>query len=308
MGKKERKRNLAFVLAGGGSRGALQVGALEALLENNIVPDMIVGTSIGAVNATFIGLKGFNSDSIRALKESWRAAAKANLMPARMTWLTARILLNRLRINSTHRMREFFVSQGLEPDIRFKDLIGPKIILVSADLNSLQPVYFGVNPDDNVLDGLLASTALPPWVRPLFYDEKFLMDGGVVSNLPIEPAILHGANDIIAMGLSNPAMIEREAYGFTPFWMKLITTVEERQIYMELELAKAMGIPVCLINLTMKKAIPVWDFSLTEEMFTEGYKQMKQNILLWKDKERVSKAESDEQSWLKRFWNNLRSK
>ena len=233
-----KKKKLAFVLAGGGSRGAMQVGALQALLEADIEPGLIVGTSIGAVNASFLGVRGFNQESLNALKESWRAAAKADLLPSRMTWLTARILFSRVRANATHRMRDFFISQGLLPDIRFGDLKGPAIILVSTDINSFQPIFFGDDPNENVLDGLLASTALPPWVRPLAYGEKFLLDGGIVSNLPIEPAILHGAQEIIALGLSNPAIIDVETYGFTLFWEKMITI--EKKITSGVEKAKYM--------------------------------------------------------------------
>lgn len=300
-----RKKKLAFVLAGGGSRGALQVGALQALMEANIKPDIIVGTSIGAVNASYLGLNGYNKESLSALKVSWRVAAKQDLLPAKMTWLTARILFNRLQVNSPHRMRDFFVSQGLLPHIRFGDLKGPRIILVSTDLNSFKPVYFGDDPNEVLLDALLASTALPPWVRPLTYDEKFLMDGGVISNLPIEPAILHGAQEIIALGLSNPAIVDVGNYGFTPFWEKLITTIEERQIYLELELAKAKAIPVRLINLKMDKAIPIWDFSYTEAMFVSGYEQMNKKIKAWHSEDELIKKKSSGKSWLGLFLNKL---
>ncbi len=51
-----KRKKLAFVLSGGGARGALQVGALRALLEAGIKPDMLVGTSIGAANAALFAL------------------------------------------------------------------------------------------------------------------------------------------------------------------------------------------------------------------------------------------------------------
>lgn len=72
------KNKLAFVLGGGGARGALQVGALRALLEADIHPDLAVGTSIGALNAAFIGLHGFNSQALDGLVTTWRAAATAD--------------------------------------------------------------------------------------------------------------------------------------------------------------------------------------------------------------------------------------
>ena len=66
---------LAFVLGGGGSRGALQVGALFALLERGLQPDLLVGTSIGAVNAAFLALNGFSKESLELLCGTWHKAA-----------------------------------------------------------------------------------------------------------------------------------------------------------------------------------------------------------------------------------------
>ena len=74
-------KNVAFVLSGGGSRGALQVGALRALLEAGVQPDMVVGTSIGAVNATFLALHGFSKNGLDKLAAAWREAVKLDLLP-----------------------------------------------------------------------------------------------------------------------------------------------------------------------------------------------------------------------------------
>jgi len=58
---REERTSLAFVLGGGGARGALQAGALRALWEAGLRPDLWVGTSAGAVNAAFLAVKGFTS-------------------------------------------------------------------------------------------------------------------------------------------------------------------------------------------------------------------------------------------------------
>ena len=89
------KRPLAFVLGGGGARGALQVGALRALLEAGIRPDMLVGTSVGAINATYLALHGANLATLEALERAWQDAATADLFPGQSAWLTLRVLLNR---------------------------------------------------------------------------------------------------------------------------------------------------------------------------------------------------------------------
>ena len=272
------RRKLAFALGGGGARGALQAGALRALFDAGIQPDIIVGTSIGAVNAIFLAMHGFNLKSLDDLDISWFAAAKADLFPASTAWLTMRVFFNRFRAHPYQRLRDFYISQGVTPDLRFGDLPHFPVILVSADLNSRQPVYYGNDPQTSVLDGLLASSALPPWVHPIESEGRFLIDGGAVSNLPIEPAIAHGATEVIALGLSNPDEIDPNAHGFGPFWTKYLYAIEARQISLEMELAQAKGVPVSMVNLKTESPVPAWDFSRTQFLLDDGYRQMKQAL------------------------------
>lgn len=268
------RRKLAFALGGGGARGALQVGALRALLEAGIQPDLLTGTSIGAVNAVFLAMHGFTPQALDDLKTAWFAAARADLFPASTAWLAMRIFFNRLYARPYHRLKEFFISQGVTPDLQFGDLPHFPVIIVSADLNSRQPVYYGNDPQASVLEGLLASCALPPWVQPIESEGRFLIDGGAVSNLPIEPAIAHGASEVIALGLSNPEEIELAPHGFGPFWTKYLYAVEARQISLEIQLAQAKGMTVHMVNLKTVSPVPGWDFGQTQFLLNDGYSQM----------------------------------
>lgn len=265
------RRPLAFVLGGGGARGALQVGAVRALLEAGLQPDMLVGTSIGAANATYLALKGVSLRSLDDLAQTWRDAAQADLMPANYLWLTLRVLFNRSGWRPYHRMREFFVAHGVSPDLRFADIQGVRLILVAADLNSGRPVLYGADPADPVLEGLLASTALPPWVRPMEKGDKLLMDGGVVSNLPVEPALNQGARSIIALDLADPRCVPIGDERFGPFLAKLMRTVEQRQTDLEMALAAERGVEVWHIHLMGREPVQGWDFSQTEELMAQGY-------------------------------------
>ena len=270
-----KKRTLAFALGGGGARGALQAGALRALLEARIMPDLLAGSSIGAVNAVFLAMHGFTSQALDQLDSAWYAAAKAGLFPAKTAWLTLRVFFNRIHALPYQRLKDFFISQGVLPDLRFGDLPHFPVILVSADLNNHQPVYYGNDPKQFVLDGLLASTALPPWVHPIESEGRFLIDGGAVSDLPIEPAIVHGGTEVIALRLSNPNEIDPNVHGFGPFWIKLLNIVEARELFLELELARLKKVPVHVVNLMTNSPVPPWDFSRTKFLLEDGYLQMK---------------------------------
>jgi NTE family protein len=87
------KKPLAFVLGGGGARGALQVGALRALYEAGYRPDMMVGTSAGAVNATYLALRGFDERGLDQLEQAWLEAAWDDLLPPNYLQLALRYLL-----------------------------------------------------------------------------------------------------------------------------------------------------------------------------------------------------------------------
>jgi NTE family protein len=260
---------LAFVLGGGGARGALQVGALRALFEHGLQPDLLVGTSAGAVNAVFLGLEP-TREQVARLEEAWRAAATQNLFPADWISVVTRTLMHRAGVKLNPRLREFFIAHLPNPDVRFHQL-RVLVYLVAADLNHARAVIYGEQPDQEVLEGLLASTALPPWVRPLEQGDQFLMDGGAVSNLPIEPALAHGATEIIALDLSEPADVDLAARGFGPFASKLLNTVARRQTELELRLAATQHVPVHHLKLRSEPPVMFWDFTHADELIQQGY-------------------------------------
>src|SRR5512136_2192017 len=100
------KRCLAFALGGGGARGAMQVGALRALIEAGFKPDLLVGTSIGAVNATGLALWGVNLAGIEALERAYQEMAFSNLMDSRLARLTLRVLTGRPNQRASRRVSE----------------------------------------------------------------------------------------------------------------------------------------------------------------------------------------------------------
>lgn len=268
------KRKLAFVLGGGGGRGALQAGALRALFEADVFPDMLVGTSAGAVNAAYLAMRGANLAGVEALEKAWLVAAGLNLFPSNFLWLTVRTLFNRPTPVVSHRLQEFFISQGLSAEMRFGEIPGVRVYLVAADLSNGKTVVYGNDPQESLLEGLLASTALPPWVSPIAKPDQLLIDGGAVSTLPIEPALSQGATEIIALDLQDNRMIPTEAQGFGPFMARVINTVENRQKEMELALAEAHGVKVRLVHLEGPEPTPLWDFTRSAELIECGYKQM----------------------------------
>ncbi|MDR3577838.1 MAG: patatin-like phospholipase family protein [Anaerolineaceae bacterium] len=277
------KKNLAFVLGGGGARGALQVGALKALLEAGYQPDLLVGTSIGAANAAFLALYGCTTQTIAALAEVWRKASAADLITGNYMRLTMRTLLRRMGLDDHQQIFDFFTTYGFPSDLRFGDIQKIKLIVVAADLRAGRPVLFGEDPDELVVNGLMASVALPPFFMPLRTDGRYLVDGTFVSSLPIEPAIVHGADEIIALDLTDPQdSTVRETRGMLPFVENLINTMEQRQIDMELKIAAFNQVSVRRMALYGDSPVAIWNFQHSEELMRRGYEIACREIDQWK--------------------------
>lgn len=273
------RRKLAFVLSGGGSRGALQVGALRAIYETGLQPDILVGTSIGACNAAFLAIKGFDLESLKGLELVWQDAGSANLLPNNFLWMTVRTIFNRRTPNYSNQLRNFLIAHGLDPKLTFQDLKSCQLYLVAADINQGKMILFGQDLHQSILEGVIASAALPPWITPLANGDQLLVDGGVISNLPILAALQVGAGEIIALDL-EPPMNQAELQGLGPFMAKLIGTIHRQQNDLELAFAQERKVPVCHIHLC-DALIPIWDFSHSDEMFAMGYQKAKEALDQW---------------------------
>jgi NTE family protein len=223
------------------------------------------------VNATFLALNGFSESSLDSLKTAWQTADILNLLPANYVWLTVRAMFNRSSNDPSQRLREFFIDHGVNPELSFSNLTHANLVIVSADLNTGKTILHGEQPHEKILDALLLSTALPPWFMPVRKQDRYLIDGGVLSNLPIEPAIKCGATQVIALDLIDSREILGAVDGLRGFVDRLIYSIERRQVDLELELAEARGIPLLYLGLIGKKPVPIWDFKHTNELIEQGY-------------------------------------
>jgi NTE family protein len=257
-----------------------------------------VGTSAGALNAAFLAVHGFTAEGLAELEAAWHDAAEADLLPDNYLWLTIRSLFNRPSSGVEYRIRDFIVDHGLGPTLRFGELPGPRLILVASDLNAGGTVLYGTDPDQSVLAGILASTAIPPWVRPLAQDGRLLIDGGAVSNLPIEPALTQNATEIVALDLADPRPVGPSAGGVGPFLHQLRHTIEQRQVYLEKQLAAARGVPVYHVCLQCESPVAVWEFYHAPSLLNPGYDQMRRYLAAHPELSRPPAR----LSWWRRLW------
>ena len=280
---------LAFVLGGGGARGALQIGALRALFEAGYQPDLLVGTSIGAANAAGLALWGANLDGVAALERAYQSVAGDHLMgpPGRLVWHA----ISGRPYHTSKRAKEFLIAAGFTPDMRFDHIQNVRLGLIGAEMGSGQPLIYGLDAGQSVLEGVLASCAVPPWFAPIENDDQFIVDGGALSNLPIESALIMGATEIIALDLtvSPPDTTNRPIHGLNQL-EKSVSAFMMREIYLEIALAEAHGVPVHYMRLQSFPPIQMWDFSTYRELIRIGYETATQHISDWNQVRRSEPA------------------
>ncbi len=278
---QEDGRQLAIVLSGGGARGALQVGALRALVEGGIQPQLLVGTSVGAINAVYLGLHGWTQPAVENLQQVWRRAATAELLPSNYLWLTMRSLLRINRTEGETRLRNFAASTGVTATTRFGDMQGMRVLVVATDLSRGGLVIYGDDPHTRVMDAVIGSAAVPPWVAPVQHDDRILVDGGLVSNLPIQAALLSGASEIIALDLHDARILNQASNSIGNFLVRLLAINQHRLTELELELAAAKGVVVHHIPLLPTRAVAFWDFARTPALIETGYRVALSEMARW---------------------------
>ena len=269
---------LAFVLSGGGNRGPLEVGALQALLERGIVPDMLVGTSAGAINAAFLATDP-SPDTARELGRTWLTANEEGVFRRHRLTMLWRFVTGKDSLYSNEGLR-CHVERGLPPGIkRFADMQTVKLFIVATKLDTGEARVFGHDPEELLLDSIMASTALPPFFPPWACGDELLIDGGISADLPVRIAVAEGATEIYALHLVDAPQEGRQIRGLLSIVEQAINTVLSRQLQMELQESEHIkGVTLHYVPLTGLYGFPLWDLSHAQEMIDEGRRQMEEYL------------------------------
>ncbi len=187
---------VAFVLGGGGHRGAYEVGMLKALTEQGIRPDVVLGTSIGAVNGAVIARTG-DTDGAALLEQTWLDLNFADVFPGSL-WSRARSALRqRTYLHANDQLREWLKS--LLGDDAFDDLAVP-FQCVAACIEDAAEQWF---TSGSLIDAILASSAIPGLLPPVEIAGQHFVDGGVVNSIPVSRAYELGATTIYVMHVGH---------------------------------------------------------------------------------------------------------
>jgi NTE family protein len=182
----------AFVLGGGGHMGAYEVGMLRALLEADVRPDMIVGTSIGAINGAAIASEP-TLQTVDRLRDAWSNADDENIFGGSLLAGALNMFRSRTHLHSNEPLLSLI--RRLTPAETFEDLVVP-FQCVAASIERAAEHWFSSGP---LARAVVASAAVPGVLPPVEIDGEHFIDGGVVNSIPISRAVELGADEIYVL-------------------------------------------------------------------------------------------------------------
>ena len=181
----------AFVLSGGVSLGAVQVGMLQALAARGIVPDLLVGTSVGAINAAFVADTP-GPDGPERLARIWGSLRRSDVFPMSASTVL-RAALHRDHLVSAGPLRQL-ITQTLTYQ-RLEQTAIPLTVVATEVTTGLEVLL----SRGSAVDALMASAAIPGIFCPVLVGDQLLMDGGVTDHTPISHAVRAGADVIYVL-------------------------------------------------------------------------------------------------------------
>ncbi|GAA3393718.1 patatin-like phospholipase family protein [Cryptosporangium minutisporangium] len=184
-------RTVAFVLGGGGVLGAVEVGMVRALYGVGIHPDLVVGTSIGALNGVVLAAAPIEETTDR-LTELWASDAARSVFRASVARQVGHLVRTGTHAHSAEPLRALL--KPLE-GLTFEDLRLP-FQCCAASIERAAEQWFTSGP---LIEAVLASCAVPGLLPPVRIEDEHYLDGGLVNSIPVGRAIELGAEQVFVL-------------------------------------------------------------------------------------------------------------
>jgi NTE family protein len=258
----------AFVFAGGGSLGAVQVGMLRTLLAAGVRPDFVVGASVGAINATYFA-GAPDAEGVATLGRIWSGLRRSDIFP--LTLAGAFGLLrhpgNLVDPSGLRRLIEANL-----PCPRLEDAQIPLHIMATDQQG--QAVRLSSGP---AVEAILASTAIPGVFPPVHIDGEALMDGAIAANTPMLLAAELGASRIIILPTGYACALKEPPTRAVGKALHAITLMITWQLMHELQRIPE-EVEVHIVPTLCPLAVSPFDFSAATELIERGAQSAKKWI------------------------------
>lgn len=250
----------AFVLAGGGSLGAVQAGMLLALTEAGLRPDLVVGSSAGALNAAhFAGAP--DKAGVTRLAEIWSGLKRSDVFPFSLAGLLA-VVRRSDSIVDPGRLRHMV--ETCLPFARIEHARLP-LHVMATDLQGAG-VCLSQGP---VVEAVLASSAVPGIFPPVTIAGRQLMDGAIAANTPLRMAAGLGATRIILLPTGYACALNAPPRGVIARVLHAVTLLIAGQLMHEIE-AMPPGVSVHMAPALCPLAVPPHDFSAARSLIARA--------------------------------------
>ena len=255
-------RPIALVLSGGASLGAIQVGQLRAVAEAGLVPDLVVGTSVGALNGIFMA-GGFSPARVEALAQVWLRLRRGEVFGGVGLASIVRMLRGGGTLASSAGL-ESLVARELPR--QSSDLALPAHV-VAVDYLTGRPVVLS---DGDLRRNALASAAIPNVFPPVEVAGRLLVDGGLSANVPVGPAARLGARTLVVLDAGYPCALAAPPRGLIAGIMHTMTLALRNQVNLTLP-ALARDRVVVYLPAPCPLSTAPHDFSRTAELISAGH-------------------------------------
>lgn len=249
----------AFVLSGGASHGSIQVGMAIALAEHGITPDLIVGTSVGAINGAWLA----GGRSALDLAHVWNELERGDMFPMH-PMLGLRAFIGR----STHFVPDTALRKTLTRHLPFRRIehASTRLIVVAADALSGEEVLI---TSGNAVDAITASASLPAIYPPVRVHvdgaERLLVDGAIVNNTAITAAIEAGATEVWVLSTGYSCEATEEPDTAIAAALHAVSLMVQRRFVLELA-ANTYTVPIHLVPPPCPVEVSPIDFSQSGDL------------------------------------------
>lgn len=184
----------AFVLGGGGVLGAVEVGMLRALFERGITPDLVLGTSVGALNGAMVA-RDPSEAVIERMLDLWRSASDSprDVYGDKPLRTVRRAMATGTHIYSSKPLTQRLVEEF--GDLTFEEL-PVRFQVCAASIERAAEHWFDSGP---VVDAVVASAAVPGLLPPARVGDEHYLDGGIVNSIPLGRAVQLGATQVYVL-------------------------------------------------------------------------------------------------------------
>jgi NTE family protein len=217
----------AFVLAGGGSLGAVEVGMLQALVERGVMPDLVVGSSVGAINGAYFAARP-DPAGIEDLASIWSGLRRSDIFPLGL--LGGLFGFIGLRSHLLHSRSLHTLLEESLPE-RFEQTKIP-LHVVASDVLSGEEVHLS---SGSLVEAVLASAAIPAVFPAVTLGGRALVDGALASNTPLAAALKLGAERLIVLPTGFSCALQAPPASALAMGLHAVNLLIARQLVVDVE-------------------------------------------------------------------------